>query len=108
MSQKRNCKKCNEEFLIIDQEEAFYNERGFPLPDICPKHRRERRVSDRHERELYGYICDNCEKDIVVAFKPEDDMTIYCKKCYQAYYQQNDCILGYSEGMKAKMAEQNK
>ena len=100
MSQKRKCSECGEEFLIIDQEEAFYKEKDFPLPDMCPKHRRERRVSDRHERELYGYNCDNCGKDIVVAFKPPKDWTIYCKKCYQKYHGENDCILGYSEGAK--------
>jgi CxxC-x17-CxxC domain-containing protein len=101
MSQKRNCSKCNEEFLVIDQEEKFYQEKDLPLPEMCPKHRRERRISDRHERELYGYNCDNCKKSIVVAFNPPADWTIYCKDCYQKYYSTNDCILGYSEGAKS-------
>jgi CxxC-x17-CxxC domain-containing protein len=104
MSLQKKCIKCNEDFKIIDQEIAFYKDKDFPLPDMCPKHRRERRVSDRHERELYGYKCDNCNKDIVVAFNPPEDMTIFCKVCYQKYYNENDCILGYSEG--AKAAEQ--
>ena len=105
MSQKRNCTKCQEEFLIIDQEEKFYKDKDFPLPDLCPKHRRERRTSDRHERELYGYECDNCKKDMIVAFSPPEDWTIYCKECYQKYYNENDCILGYSEGFKTANPE---
>jgi CxxC-x17-CxxC domain-containing protein len=102
MSVKKNCTKCNEEFLVIDQEEAFYKEKGFPFPEMCPKHRREARLSRRHERELYGYNCDKCSKDIVVAFNPPEQMTIYCKTCYQQYMEGNDCILGYSEGFKAQ------
>lgn len=105
MSQKRNCRKCGEEYLVIDKELEFYKEKDFPLPDLCPKHRREERASRRHERELYGYVCDKCGKDIVVAFNPPQDWTIYCKKCYQEYYNENDCILGYSE--KAKAAHSN-
>lgn len=100
MSQKRKCTKCGEEFLIIDKEEAFYKEKGYPLPEMCPKDRQERRKSDRHERELYGYNCDSCGKDIVVAFDPPGDWIIYCKQCYQKYYQENDCILDYTEEAK--------
>lgn len=102
MSLKKTCKQCQEEFLVIDQELNFYKEKDFPLPELCPKHRRERRSSKRHERELYGYSCDSCGKDIVVAFEPPEEMTIYCKPCYQKYMEDNDCILGYSEGYTAQ------
>jgi CxxC-x17-CxxC domain-containing protein len=100
MADVKKCTKCSDEFKIIDQELAFYKEKDLPLPDMCPRCRRERRVSDRHERELYGYVCDKCKKDIVVAFKPPKDFTIYCKECYQKYMGENDCILGYSDGYK--------
>lgn len=108
MSQQRKCEKCGADFLIIKQEYDFYQEKDWPLPTECPKCRRERRQSWRHERELYGYQCDNCGKDIVVAFNPPEDMTIYCKPCYQKYMQENDCILGYSEGYKATHQEEAK
>jgi len=97
MATQAKCKKCGNDFLIIDQEIAFYKEKDFPLPEECPKCRRERRISWRHEREFYGYNCDKCGKDIVVAFNPPKDQDIYCKECYQKYMQGHDCILGYSE-----------
>ena len=105
MSEQNKCSKCGDPYKIIDQEIAFYKERDYPLPDMCPKCRRERRVSDRHERELYGYNCDNCKKDIVVAFKPPQDFTIYCKECYQKYMSENDCILGVSDEYKKENAK---
>lgn len=102
MSEKRECTKCNKEFMIIDQEIEFYKDKDYPLPTECPSCRQEWRVSQRNERELYGYKCDNCSKDIVVAFNPEGEQKVFCKKCYQEYMENNDCILGYSEGFKAQ------
>lgn len=103
MSQTKKCEKCGNDFKLIEQEVEFYKEKDFPAPVECPTCRRERRKSWRHERELYGYNCDNCSKDIVVAFKPPEDMKIFCKTCYQKFMEKNDCILGYSEDAKKEV-----
>lgn len=100
MAKKRTCVKCNKDFMVIDQEIKIYQEKDYPLPTECPSCRQKARMARRNERELYAYKCDNCSKDIVVAFNPEGDQDVYCKKCYQDYMENNDCILGYSEGYK--------
>lgn len=100
MAKKRNCAKCQKEFIIIDQEINFYKDKDYPLPKNCPSCRQKNRMARRNERELYGYECDNCSKQIVVAFDPSGDQQIFCKKCYQEYMESNDCIIGHSEGYK--------
>lgn len=102
MATKAKCEKCGEEFLIITKEIEFYKEKDFPLPKLCPKHRLERRMNLRDKKELLGYKCDSCSKDIVVAFEPKEGQQIFCKTCYQKYMQEHDCIVGYSEGAKAQ------
>lgn len=106
MASKVKCEKCGNEFLIINKEIEFYKEKDFPLPKKCPTCRLERRMALRNKKELYGYNCDNCKKDIVVAFEPTDEQKVYCKECYQKYMQENDNILGYSEGAKAQAGKQ--
>lgn len=100
MAQKAKCKECGNEFLIINKELEFYKEKDFPLPELCPEHRLARRMSMRNKKELLGHKCDKCQKDIVIAFNPVEGQQVYCKTCFQEYMQENDCILGYSEGAK--------
>lgn len=102
MAIQAKCSKCGEDFLIITKEVEAYKEKDLPLPTMCPTHRMERRMSLRNKKELFGYNCDKCGKDIITAVEPEEGLEIYCKTCYQAFMQENDCILGYSEGYKAK------
>jgi len=105
MSVKETCEKCNKDFLIIDQEIKIYEEKDFPLPKECPSCRQKARMARRNERVLYAYECDKCGQKIVVAFNPEGEQEVYCKKCYQEFMQNNDCILGYSEGYKAQQGD---
>jgi CxxC-x17-CxxC domain-containing protein len=96
---KSNCKTCGNEFLIINKEIEFYKEKDLPTPVLCPNCRLERRISMRNKKELLGYNCDKCGKDIIIAFDPPEGQQVYCKTCFQQYMQQNDCILGQSPGM---------
>lgn len=107
MAQQAKCKKCGKDFLIINKEIDFYKEKDFPLPELCPEHRLERRNNLRNKKELLGYNCDNCGKDIIIAFEPVDGQQVFCKTCFQKYMQENDCILGYSDGAKAQGLDKN-
>lgn len=102
MATQAKCEKCNKDFLIITKEIDFYKDKNFPLPKKCPACRLERRISLRNKKELFGYNCDKCKKDIVIAFDPIEGQEIFCKACHQEYMQNHDCILGYSEGAKAE------
>lgn len=101
MAQQVKCEKCGNDFLIINKEIEFYKEKDFPLPKKCPTCRLERRMSLRNKKELLGYKCDSCGKDIIIAFDPVEGQKVFCKTCHQKDMQEHDCILGYSEGAKA-------
>lgn len=101
MAIQTKCQKCNEDFLIVTKEVEAYKEKDLPLPTLCPKHRLERRMNLRNKKELLGYNCDKCGKDIITAVEPIEGLQIYCKACYQEFMENNDCILGQSEGFKA-------
>lgn len=89
------CKKCGKQFLVIDEEQKFLNEKNLPLPINCPSCRQLRRLMLRGgERTLYRTKCQKCGNDIVVAFNPEKTQnTILCKKDYEQYFTENDPII---------------
>ncbi|MEK7547276.1 MAG: zinc-ribbon domain containing protein [Patescibacteria group bacterium] len=84
-SQKATCKGCNKEFLIIPQEQVFYQKKGLPTPENCPDCRRKRRLSLRNERKLYKRKCDKCQKEVISTYSPESKYIIYCQECYWAH-----------------------
>ena len=87
---QKKCPECGEEFLIIDQEQGFYKEKGLPHPGECPLCRQKRRLSLRSGRKLYGSKCDKCGKEIIIAFEPPKDQKVYCRECYLKFYESFD------------------
>lgn len=95
MSNSLSCAKCGKQFLVIDQEQQFLQEKGLPQPTNCPSCRQIRRLSLRGtERMLYKTKCQKCGKDIVVARDPETTKNaIYCRSDYDQYFTENDPII---------------
>lgn len=90
----QTCQKCQRQFLIIEQEQKFLNERDLPLPTQCPSCRQERRLMLRGGRQLFRTKCQKCNKDMVVAFDPQETTnTILCKQDYDNYFLENDPII---------------
>ncbi len=88
------CTKCSKQFWILDKEEAFLREKGFPNPTQCPACRQERRLSLRGGRALFKTKCQQCGKEIIVSYNPENvKNTILCKEDYEKYFQENDPII---------------
>jgi len=81
-AQKFECKKCQKEFLVIQQENAFYKKRNLPIPPNCPECRRERRNNLRNKKELFDRKCDKCKIDMLSTYPKESPYIIYCEKCY--------------------------
>lgn len=94
-NQKLICKRCNRQFLVIEQEQKFLSEKNLPLPINCPSCRQLRRLMLRGgERALYKTKCQKCGKEIVVAFNPAKVTNqILCKKDYEQYFMENDPII---------------
>ncbi len=90
----QTCTKCARQFLVIDPEQKFLQEKGLPLPAMCFSCRQDRRLVLRSERNLYKATCAKCGKQIIVAFDPSKvTQSIYCKTDADAYFAENDSII---------------
>ncbi len=90
----QTCTKCQKQFLIIDQEQKFLNDKNLPFPTQCPSCRQTRRLMLRGGRQLFKTKCQKCSKDIVVSYDPEKTAnTILCKEDYDQYFNENDVII---------------
>src|SRR5579872_1430579 len=91
----QTCSNCDKQFLIIDHEQKFLQERNLPLPAQCPNCRHLRRLKLRgSERNLFKAVCAACGREIVVSYDPQKVQNkIYCKKDYEAYFANNDPII---------------
>lgn len=90
----QTCAKCGKKFLVIETEQKFLTEKGLPLPMQCPTCRQLRRLALRGGRELFKSKCQECGKDIVVAYDPQKvKQAIYCKEDYEKFFMENDPII---------------
>lgn len=91
---KKTCAKCNKDFLIIDQEQDFLQQKSLLLPTTCPTCRQTRRLSLRGGRQLFKSKCQKCGKEIVVSYDPQKvTQAIYCKEDYEKFFMENDPII---------------
>ncbi len=79
---KQNCKTCEKEFIIRDEDLVFYEQMKTASPLYCPECRMARRLLFRNERTLYKRPCDLCKKDMVTVYTPESPYKIYCSDCW--------------------------
>lgn len=90
----QTCTKCQKQFLIIDQEQKFLNDKGLPNPIMCPACRQTRRLLLRGGRQLFKAKCQKCGKDIIVSYDPSTvTQTILCKQDFEQYMSENDAII---------------
>jgi len=76
---KQLCQNCKQEFIIDEQDQAFYEKMQVPAPTFCPECRLIRRFCWRNERHLYKRTCNLCGNDIISIFAPEKDYKVYCQ-----------------------------
>lgn len=94
MNQTLTCNKCSKQFLVIEQEQKFLQEKGLALPTACPSCRQLRRLRLRGERALFKTTCSKCGKTIIVTFDPKTVQTpILCRADYDQYFVENDPII---------------
>ncbi|MGI8419275.1 MAG: zinc-ribbon domain containing protein [Candidatus Levyibacteriota bacterium] len=90
----QTCSTCGKQFLVIDKEQQFLQEKGLALPTSCPTCRQTRRLKLRGERALYRAKCSKCDKDIIVSYDPKTVKNqILCKQDYDQYFLDNDPII---------------
>lgn len=90
----QTCSRCGKQFLIIDQEQSFLQQKSLPLPIMCPSCRQLRRLSLRGGRQLFKTKCQKCGKEIVVSYDPQKvTQQILCREDYGKYFNENDPII---------------
>ncbi len=81
-SQNKICQNCQKEFIIDEQDFAFYEKIRVPAPTFCPDCREQRRIAFRNERALYKRKCDLCGKEVVSRVSADKKYPMYCKDCW--------------------------
>lgn len=80
----KNCRKCNKEFILDEDDISFYKKMKVPNPEVCPDCRFKMRAIWRNETTLYtGKKCDLCQKNIVTMYNPKLPYKVYCSNCYR-------------------------
>lgn len=73
---------CGKDFLVVPQEQEFYERKDIAMPIFCPAHRHAHRMALRNERKLYNRKCDKCQSSILSTYPEDVEYTIYCQKCF--------------------------
>ncbi len=95
------CASCNTEFTFTEEEQEFYQSKGFQPPKKCKPCRDEAKASrggsrggygggggggggyGRSERQLYDAVCAACGVSTQVPFRPSGDRPVYCRECFR-------------------------
>lgn len=93
------CTVCGESFSFTEEEQEFYEAKGFQPPKKCKPCRdaakRERRGGggggfgggrggfDRPPRQLHDAVCASCGVETQVPFQPNGTKPVYCRDCYR-------------------------
>ncbi|MCX6807237.1 MAG: hypothetical protein NTZ80_00285 [Patescibacteria group bacterium] len=67
------------QFIITDQDQAFYEKIGVPHPTLCPDCNFQNRIAFRNERSLYHRKCDLSGKQIISIYSPDKPYKVYAQ-----------------------------
>ncbi|MCX6807239.1 MAG: hypothetical protein NTZ80_00295 [Patescibacteria group bacterium] len=70
------------QFVVTDEDQAFYEKIGVSHPTLCPDCRHQRRLVFRNERSLYHRKCDLCQKEIISIYSSDKKLPVYCPECW--------------------------
>ena len=73
----KNCKQCNTEFEITDEDRKFLEMMEVPEPTFCYLCRMQRRLSFRSERFLYHRKCDLTQKTVISTYSDDKPFPVY-------------------------------
>jgi len=83
--ENRICQKCQQNFILEEDDFSFYEKMKVPAPNVCLDCRFKMRALWRNEMSLYsGDKCDMCGKAVVTMYNPKSQYKIYCYYCYMS------------------------
>lgn len=78
----KNCQNCKKNFKIEQEDFNFYEKIKVPPPTWCPECRMARRLSFNNTWSLFWRICDKCGTKTLSEYTPENNIKVYCQKCW--------------------------
>lgn len=83
------CRDCGKTFIFSVAGQEFFQEQGFREPPKRCRSCREKRKAERQTHEggpnhegKYPAICWNCQRPVMVPFKPAPNRPVFCRVCY--------------------------
>lgn len=94
------CAACSTEFSFTQEEQEFYESKGFQPPKKCKPCRDAAKQNrgggggygggrggygsyDRPQRQLFDAVCASCNVHTQVPFEPNGSKPVYCRDCFQ-------------------------
>ena len=95
MSTQITCAACGTDFSFTQEEQEFYESKGFQPPRKCKPCRDAAKQSrgggggggsdyGRPARQMYDAVCASCGVNTQVPFQPNGSKPVYCRECFQA------------------------
>ncbi|MFA6251514.1 MAG: hypothetical protein WC603_02730 [Candidatus Paceibacterota bacterium] len=117
-TEKRICKKCQQEFILDQDDFSFYEKMKVPVPEICPDCRFKMRAMWRNETTLYsGQKCGLCNDSIITVYNSKNNFKVFCYKCflsdswdakdYAKNYNKEESFLGQFHDLFRKVPKKN-
>lgn len=101
-TQELSCAICGENFMFTEEEQAFYQSKGFQPPRKCKPCRDAAKQSrgggggyggggyggggyggGRPARQMFDAVCSACGIQTQVPFQPNGSKPVYCRECFQ-------------------------
>ncbi len=86
------CTACGGPFPFTDEEQEFYESKGFQPPKKCKPCRDAAKQSrggggygggGGRSRQMYDAVCASCGITTQVPFQPNGTKPVYCRECFQ-------------------------
>ncbi len=73
----RRCRITGESFVVEDDDLAFYEKMGVPIPTVAPMERTRQMLATANHKNLFQRTCAATGKKIVTYYPPESPVPIY-------------------------------
>ena len=88
------CTVCGVGFPFTEEEQEFYDSKGFQPPRKCKPCRDEAKRNrggggggggyGRAPRQMHDAVCASCGVNTQVPFEPNGSKPVYCRDCFQS------------------------
>ncbi len=78
----KTCQHCHKKFEFSPYDHAVFQKMQVPEPGLCPRCRRQRRLSFRNDSNYYRNTCHLCQKSVISIYSPDKSIPVLCNDCF--------------------------